>query len=85
MLPFLEPKKVAGGIISQRGKPDLAVNPETPAPDSDVDPAMQSIGEDILRAVNDKSPIGIAKALQASWDIYMNQPEESEAPMEGEQ
>lgn len=77
MLPFL-PKKNVGSVVSQVGKSDF-----TPAAEkSDMDPGKLQAAEDILRAIESKSPHDLAKALSAAFSMYESQEEPSE--VEGE-
>lgn len=70
MLPFLAPKKMVSVIVSQRGKNDLHdVNSEVEAPGSDMDPGLQEAAEDMLRAIDTRSPMDLAKALKAAFEI----------------
>lgn len=69
---------MASSIMSVRAnKPDLETNSETQAPGSEMDPGLKSACEDIIRAVNDKSPLDLAKALQNAVDC-MEGPKEYE-------
>lgn len=70
MLPFLEPKKISSVILARRGKtPNVSVAPEVEAGESKIDPALKSVAEDLLRGMETKSVIEVAKALQAAHDI----------------
>lgn len=70
MLPFLEPKKTVSVIMSRRGKsPDVEVNPEVEAPDSEIDSNLKAAAEDMLRALESKSVIDLAKSLKAAFEI----------------
>lgn len=68
MLPFLDKKKTVSVIMSKRGKnPDIEVNSEVEAPESDLDPSLKMAAEDILRAIETKSVIDLAKALKSAY------------------
>lgn len=69
MLPFLEPKRITSSIIARRGKPDLESSPEVEAPGQEVHPALKSAAEDILSAIEHKSVIDLAKAIQSAYDV----------------
>lgn len=75
-------------IMSKRGKsPDMEINSETEAPNSTLDPALKSAAEDLLRAIESKSPIDVAKALEAAHaacENYDEPSEESEQEGQGE-
>lgn len=69
-LPFLDRKKMSSVISSRRGKsPDIEVNPEVEAPGSEMDPGLKSAAEDLLRAIESKSVIDLAKALKAAIEM----------------
>lgn len=76
-LPFLDRKKMSSVIASRRGKsPDIEVNPEVEAPGSEMDPGLKSAAEDILRAIESKSVIDLAKAIQSAFEICGSMPQE---------
>ena len=90
MLPFLEPKKITSIIIARRHKPDLEANPEMEAPGhEDVHPALKDAAADILSAMEHRSVIDLAKALQSAYDACAGGSDESEdennEPMEDEE
>lgn len=66
MLPMFEPKKMASVISSKRGKPDLDVAVEVEIPGSEIDPGLQEAAEDIMRAIESKSVIDLAKAIKSA-------------------
>lgn len=74
MLPFLDKKKTVSAVIARRGKPALEVKSEVSAPDSEGDPALESAAEDILRAIEEKSVLGLAQALKAAFQICDAEP-----------
>lgn len=83
MLPFIDSKKSVGHIMSQRiGKPAVELKAEKMAEGGEVDPAIQSVGEDLLAAIESKSAIDIAKALHAAFQIYESMPHEEYEPSE---
>lgn len=69
MLPFLDPKKSITTIMSARaGKPGhQELQSEQEAPGSEIDPSLKSASEDILAAIEAKSPIDLAQALKAAF------------------
>lgn len=69
MLPFLDKKKIAGAILTKRGKADVQVAPEVEAPDSDMDAGLKECAEDILRAIEHKSVMDLAMALHAFFEM----------------
>jgi hypothetical protein len=85
MLPFLEPKKAVSVIIARHDKPGLEVNPEMEAPESEINPALKACAEDLLRAIDDRSIIDIAKALECACEICSMMPQENEEEEEGEE
>lgn len=75
MLPFLHGKKLAGSIISQRGKhPDLMPAQEVEAPGHEMDGRLKTAAEDILRAIESKSPIDLAHALHSAFQACEDMP-----------
>lgn len=69
MLPFMDRKKIVSTISSRRGKtPDIAMNTEIEAPDSEMDPGLKNAAEDVLRAIETKSPMDLAKALRMVYE-----------------
>lgn len=68
MLPFLEPKHMSTTIIARRGKPDLEASPEKDMTE-DIDPGLKEAAEDLMRAVESKSVIDVAKALKSAFEI----------------
>lgn len=66
MLPFLEPKKTVSVIMARRGKTDVEANPEVEAPGGEIAPALKEAAVDVMRALDTKSVIDLAKALQAA-------------------
>lgn len=69
MLPFLEPKKMSTTIMASHGKSDLDANSEV-----GMDGDMKEAAADCLRAIEEKSPIALAHALKACFEIYDSQP-----------
>ncbi|MBK8455600.1 MAG: hypothetical protein IPL34_20180 [Thiofilum sp.] len=69
MLPMFDKKKVASVIMERRGKRDLEVNIEVEAPESDMDPGLMQAAEDLLRAIDDRSIMDIARAMKAAHEI----------------
>jgi len=68
MLPMFDAKKAAGAIVARRGKSDAEVSPEVEAPGSELDPALKAAATDLLSAIEHKSVIDIARAMQAGHD-----------------
>lgn len=62
--------------MSKRGKPDMEANSEVEAPGSDINPGLKSAAEDILRAIESKSPIDLAKAIEAAFNACDSEPHE---------
>lgn len=75
MLPMFDKKKVASVIVERNGKKPLEVSPEVQAPDNDIDPSLKEAGMDMLRAIESKSPVALAKALKAAIDLCGSLPE----------
>jgi hypothetical protein len=69
MLPFLAPKKMVSIIAARRGKPGVEVASEQEAPGAEMHPGLKAAAEDILRAVEHKSVLDLASALQAAYEI----------------
>ena len=84
MLPFLEPKKAVSVIIARHDKPGLEVNPEVESPGREISDDLKSCAEDLLRAVDDRSIIDIAKALQCACEICSMMPHEDNEEEEEE-
>lgn len=69
-LPFLDRKKMSSVISSRRGRsPDIEVKPEVEAPGSEMDSGLKSAAEDLLRAIESKSVMDVAKALKCAHEI----------------
>lgn len=71
-LPFLHPKKAVSVIVAQRGKRDVEIKPE----DTNGDPDLIACGEDLLRAIDERSPSGIADALYKAFEKLESEPHE---------
>lgn len=69
MLPMFDKKKVASVVISRMGKKDQEVSPEVEASGQEIDPSLKEAGMDVLRAIEAKSPVALAKALQAAYQL----------------
>lgn len=84
MLPFLEPKKASTTIIAKLGKPtSIEVPNEIEGSENKIDPALKKASEDILMAIESKSVIDLAHALQSAFDICDSMPhEEGDHPMD---
>lgn len=76
MLPFMKRKNLATLILAQRGKSDVEIKPEMKSPGDEIDPGLIEAAEDILRAINEKSPIVLAHALHAAFQICDAMPHE---------
>lgn len=87
MLPFLEPKKTVSIIIARRGKPDLESQPEVEAGEDKIHPDLKEAAEDVMRAIQSKSVIDLAKALQSAFQICDAMPhdEDESEPMDTEE
>lgn len=85
MLPFLQPKKAVGVIISRRGKDLLDAKPEVNAPGVESNSELESACEDILRAIDERSVKGLAAAMQAAYEVCGDMPSESLDDDKGEQ
>lgn len=85
MLPFLEPKKIVSVISSRRGKnPDIEVNAEVEAPGQEMDAGLKAAAEDLLRALDTRSAIDLAKAFRAAFEICDAYPHQEGTYKEGE-
>lgn len=70
MLPFLDQKKIGGLIIARKGKSDIHdAAAEVEHSEGGMDPALKEAAEDVLRAVEQKSVLDLAKALDAFFEI----------------
>ena len=76
MLPFLEPKKIVSVMVSRRGKTPVETQPEVEMGENKVDPSLKEASEDILRAIESKSVIDLAKAIQSAFYICDSYPHE---------
>lgn len=77
MLPWLEKKKSVTVYKSTKGKsPDMEMNSEVEAPDSEMDEGLKEAAEDILRAINSKSAMDLAKAIKSAFEICDSYPHE---------
>lgn len=76
MLPFMEPKKIVTIIAARRNKPGVQINPEVEAPGSSMDPGLKEAAIDLLRGIEAKSPMDIAKALKAAFELCDSMPHE---------
>jgi len=85
MLPMFEPKKVVSVISARRGKPDVEVSAEVEAPGSEIDPGLKEAAEDMLRAFQDKSVLGMAMALKAAFECCDAAPHVEGEHIEGEE
>jgi hypothetical protein len=75
MLPFLAPKKIVSTISARRGKsPDIEVNTEAEAPGSHMAPGLKTAAEDLMRALETKSPMDIGRALQMAFEACDSEP-----------
>jgi hypothetical protein len=83
-LPMFEKKKASSVILERRGKRPMEVNMEIAAPGADMDPGLMEAAEDVLRAINEKSPMDLARALLAAFEICDSAPHEEGPHMEGE-
>lgn len=84
MLPFLDKKKAVSVLLARRGKsPDIEVANETEVGDSDIDPGLKEAAEDILRAIQTKSVIDLAKALKAAFTVADSMPHEEGEHIDG--
>ncbi len=85
MLPFLSPKSVASVISSRKGKhPDMEVKIEHEAAGGEIDPELKTAAEDVLRAIENKSVVDLANALEAIFHIADKEPHEEGEHIEGE-
>lgn len=66
MLPFLQKKKVAGLIISQR-KPDE--NKEQSQDDSSNDDALKACARELIQAIGAGDEAGVARAIKSAFEI----------------
>ena len=77
---FPDPKKAATMILSKFDKDgngkDMEVKSE--APIGDMDEGLKSAAEDIMMAINDKSPMDLMKALKSFCDMADDDSEEGE-------
>jgi hypothetical protein len=67
MLPFLQPKKMSSTIMA-KVKPagDLV----TESVESEMDPGLMSVAEDILSAIAGKDATRLAQSLQAAFQMF---------------
>ena len=94
MLPFLNPKKAVGVIVSRRGKGDIqdaAMEVEAPE-NKKIDPGVEAAAHSLLRAIDERSVKSVARALHEIFEIMESLPhhegehisEEAEEASEGE-
>lgn len=77
MLPFLLRKRDSGVVTVKRGAKDLhGVKTEVNAPGVEGDPGLEAAAEDVLRAVDSRSVIDLAKALHNAFQICDAMPHE---------
>lgn len=68
MLPFLNAKKISSIVIAKRGQLAHEVSPEVEAPSQEgMNADLKMAAEDLLRAVDHKSVLGVCSALQAAF------------------
>lgn len=74
-LPFLDPKKVASLVVSKKiDKPSVELAAETVVePEM---PELNMIAEDMLAAIDKKSPSDLAKAIHAAFLMCESMPHE---------
>lgn len=79
MLPFLHSKIKGNGamIASAPGKADLEMKSED-NPNSEMQ-ELEFMAEDILRAIESKSPIELAKALKQLFEVLESMPHSEES------
>lgn len=83
MLPFLKPKKISSIIIARRGKDTASeMSNETEAPSSKVHEGLKSAAEDVINAIESKSAIDLASALQSFFEMCGEMPAEEDAAPE---
>lgn len=71
MLPFMEPKKLAG-VVMMKMKGN---SPEASHEEGEPMPELMSAAEDLIAAVHSKSAADVANALKAAMDICASQGE----------
>lgn len=77
MLPMLDKKRMSTAILQRRkGKLDVEVSPEIQKPSEDQYPELTEAATDILSAIESKSPLSLAKALKAAFEICESYPHE---------
>lgn len=72
-------KKTVSLIMSRRKGSETQVKDEKEAPGSEIDPGLKAVAEDILRAIDQKSVIDLAKALKQAHEVC-DQYEHEEGP-----
>lgn len=82
MLPFLEPKRVVSMLIQRKGKSDLEAHPESGG--NSEDSSLEMVMQDLMRAMEKKSPKEMAQAFKAGMQICESYPHE-EAEQESEE
>lgn len=68
MLPFLEPKKMAG-IVMMKMKGN---SPEASHEEGEHSPELMAAAEDLISAVHSKSASDVASALQCAMAVCAN-------------
>jgi hypothetical protein len=78
MLPMFNHKRTVSIIMAKKGKPDLEANPEVEAPGQEVDSNLKDAAADVLRAIESKSVVDLAKALESAYESCGSGDEESD-------
>lgn len=73
-------------IMAKRGdKPPVEVSNEVETGDNKANPELEEVAKDILRAIDERSPIVLAHALQAAFEICDSMPHEEGEHMDEEE
>ena len=77
MLPMHERKKKVAAILQRRpGKLDVEVNSEIMKPSGDENSELTEAMKDLISAMERKSPMDMAKAFKAAFEICESYPNE---------
>ena len=75
MLPFLQPKRITSIIVQRANKSNLHdVKPEHEIEKDEEHLGLEACAEDLLKAIDERSIMGIKKALKNAFEILDSEP-----------